>query len=139
MVHGLPIRSSLSFEVSPSGAQLGRRAARPYNTGATMSDQKKTRRAMLQEFVAKMPDDAFSRYGLAMECMNSGDASAADAQFSELLRRNADYVPAYLMYAQFLSKESRGDEARRVLETGITAAASRGDQHARSEMEGLLA
>jgi len=28
---------------------------------------------MLEEFVATKPDDAFSRYGLAMECMNSGD------------------------------------------------------------------
>src|SRR5258706_390827 len=43
-----------------------------------MTDQKKTRRQMLEEFVAGKPDDAFSRYGLAMECMNSGDAAAAD-------------------------------------------------------------
>ena len=32
-----------------------------------MPDQKKTRRQMLEEFVANKPDDAFSRYGLAME------------------------------------------------------------------------
>ena len=43
-----------------------------------MIEQKKSRRQMLEEFVIKKPDDAFSRYGLAMECMNSGDASAAD-------------------------------------------------------------
>ena len=72
-----------------------------------MSEQKKTRRQMLEEFVAKKPDDAFSRYGLAMECMNGGDTGAADEHFRELLRRNADYVPAYLMYAQMLSREAR--------------------------------
>lgn len=103
-----------------------------------MGEQKKTRRQMLEEFVAKKPDDAFSRYGLAMECMNSGDPAAADTHFRALLERNADYVPAYLIYGQFLARESRPDEARQVLSTGINAAAKKGDQHAASEMETLL-
>jgi Tfp pilus assembly protein PilF len=103
-----------------------------------MIEPKKTRRQMLEEFVAKKPDDPFSRYGLAMECMNSGDTAAANDQFRTLLDRNADYVPAYLMYAQMLSRESRTDEARNVLSIGITAAERKGDQHARSEMESLL-
>jgi cytochrome c-type biogenesis protein CcmH/NrfG len=103
-----------------------------------MADLKKTRRQMLEEFVAKKPDDAFSRYGLAMECMNSGDPAAADTHFRALLDRNADYIPAYLMYAQLLARESRPAEAKQVLTSGIAAAAKRGDQHARSEMETLL-
>jgi thioredoxin-like negative regulator of GroEL len=103
-----------------------------------VSEQKKTRRQMLEEFVARKPDDAFSRYGLAMECMNSGDPDAADTHFRALLQSNADYVPAYLMYAQLLVRESRGAEARTVLSSGIAAAEKKGDQHARSEMEGLL-
>jgi thioredoxin-like negative regulator of GroEL len=103
-----------------------------------MSDQKKSRRQMLEEFVAKKPDDAFSRYGLAMECMNSGDPKSADEHFRTLLRSNQEYVPAYLMYAQLLVRESRPDEARTVLSSGIAAADKKGDQHARSEMETLL-
>jgi thioredoxin-like negative regulator of GroEL len=103
-----------------------------------MSEQKKTRRQMLEEFVAKKPDDPFSRYGLAMECMNCGDTTAADGHFRELLQRNADYVAAYLMYAQMLSREARAEEARQVLSTGISAADRKGDLHARSEMETLL-
>src|SRR6266403_3262056 len=102
-----------------------------------MTDQKKTRRQLLEEFVAKKPDDAFSRYGLAMECMNSGDP-AADAHFRALLASNADYIPAYLMYAQLLARESRPAEAKQVLSTGIAAAAKKGDQHASSEMQALL-
>src|SRR5947209_16357094 len=97
---------------------------------------KKSRRGMLEEFVAKKPDDAFSGYGLAMECMNSGDAAAANEHFRALLQQNAEYVPAYLMYAQLLVREARGDEARTVLSSGIAAADKKGDQHARSEMEG---
>ena len=104
-----------------------------------MSEQKKSRRQMLEEFVAKSPADAFSRYGLAMECMNSGDASAADQHFRLLIERNTEYVPAYLMYAQLLVRESRGEEARAILSSGIAAAEKKGDQHARSEMETLLA
>lgn len=103
-----------------------------------MNEPKKTRRSMLEEFVAKKPDDAFARYGLAMECMNSGDAVAASEHFRALLQRNADYVPAYLMYAQFLVRESRRQEAREVLSVGMSAADRKGDQHARSEMETLL-
>lgn len=93
---------------------------------------------MLQEFVAKKPDDAFSRYGLAIECMNSGDSAAADGHFRHLIDHNSGYVPAYLMYAQFLARESRREEARKVLADGITAATQKGDAHARSEMEALF-
>jgi Tfp pilus assembly protein PilF len=103
-----------------------------------MSEQKKSRREMLEEFVTRKPDDAFSRYGLALEYMNQGDGSAAEQHFRALIERNAEYVPAYLMYAQLLVRESRGEEARAILSSGIAAAMRKGDQHARSEMEGLL-
>jgi thioredoxin-like negative regulator of GroEL len=103
-----------------------------------MTDQKKTRRQMLEEFLAKKPDDAFSRYGLALECMNNGDPSAADTHFSALLERHADYIPAYLMYGQLLARESRTAEAKQILSNGIAAAAKKGDRHASSEMEALL-
>jgi cytochrome c-type biogenesis protein CcmH/NrfG len=103
-----------------------------------MSEQKKSRRQMLEEFVVEKPDDTFSRYGLAMECMNTGDASAAESHFRALLERNPDYVPAYLMFAQMLARESRASDAKQVLSSGIVAAIKNGDQHARSEMEALL-
>jgi hypothetical protein len=103
-----------------------------------MTEQKKTRRQLLEDFVAKKPDDAFSRYGLALECMNGGDPAAADTHFRALLERNADYIPAYLMYGQLLARESRTIEARQILSNGIAAAAKKGDQHASSEMETFL-
>jgi len=103
-----------------------------------MADQKKTRRELLEAFVAQKPDDAFSRYGLAMECMNTGDTTAAESNFRELLQRNADYVPAYLMFAQMLAREARAEDAREVLGKGIAAASKAGNGHALSEMEALL-
>jgi predicted Zn-dependent protease len=122
-----------------AGHEFGRRCADPYNTKAQMNEQKKTRREMLEEYVDKKPDDAFSRYGLAMECVNGGDSAAADMHFRTLIENNPDYVPAYLMYAQLLVRESRVGEAKQVLSSGISAAAQKGNQHAQAEMETLLA
>ena len=99
---------------------------------------KKTRRQFLEEFVAKKPDDAFSRYGLALECMNSGDVAAADEHFRALLHSNTAYIPGYQMYGQFLAREHRTEEARMVLTAGIAAAEKAGNTHARSEMEAFL-
>lgn len=104
-----------------------------------MSEQKKTRRQMLEQLVANKPDDAFARYGLAMECMNNGEPAAAEKHFRALLERNTDYVPAYLMYAHLLVRESRGAEAKKILLSGMEAATKEGHEHARSEMEGLFA
>lgn len=93
---------------------------------------------MLEELVAQKPDDAFGRYGLALECMNSGDAAAADEHFRALLERNSAYIPGYQMYGQFLAREERIEEARKVLTAGITEADKAGNSHARSEMEAFL-
>lgn len=103
-----------------------------------MTAPQKSRREVLEVFVAEKPDDAFSRYGLALEFMNSGDAASAEAQFRELLRRNPTYVPGFQMLGQLLAKQSRADEARTILTQGISAAAKAGNGHAQSEMEGLL-
>ena len=104
-----------------------------------MSEQKKTRREMFEEFLTKNPNDAFTLYGLALECVNSGDFPAAEAHFRALLESHPDYVPGYQMYAQNLARHGREEEARRVLMRGLEAAARARNQHALSEMQGLLA
>ena len=105
----------------------------------TNEPQKKTRRKTLEEFLAARPADAFSRYALALECMNTGDTGAADAHFRKLLELNPEYIPAYLMHGQLLARDSRPDEARQVLTAGVAVAGKKGDAHARSELEALLA
>lgn len=106
---------------------------------STTQPQKKTRRQLLEDFVAAKPTDAFARYGLAMECANSGDAAAADENFKALLAAHVDYVAGYFQYGQFLAKSGRTDEARFTLTTGIATALRTGDEHARAEMETALA
>lgn len=101
--------------------------------------QKKSRRQMLEEFVAQKPNDAFARYGLAMECANTGDAAAAGEHFQALLTAHPEYVAGYFQYGQLLGKTGRTEEARSMLSSGIDAARRAGDDHARSEMEAALA
>ncbi len=103
-----------------------------------MTDQKKTRRQKLEEFLAQNPSDAFTLYGLALECINSGDPASAESYFRKLLQANPEYVPGYQMYAQTLAQANRADEAKSILTQGIQAATRAGNQHARSEMEALL-
>jgi predicted Zn-dependent protease len=103
-----------------------------------MSEQNKTRRQKLEDFLAKNPNDAFTRYGIALECVREGDLPSAESHFKTLLQCNPDYVPCYQMYAQTLAQTQRPDDAKSVLTEGIKAAIRQNNQHARSEMEGLL-
>ena len=104
-----------------------------------MTDQNKTRRQKLEELLARNPNDAFTLYGVALECVKEGDLPGAETHFRTLLQSNPDYVPGYQMYAQTLVQNDRADDARSILTQGIQAAIRAGNAHARSEMEGLLA
>jgi tetratricopeptide (TPR) repeat protein len=104
-----------------------------------MTDPSKVRRLKLEEFLAQNPNDAFARYGIALDCFRQGELHAADTHFKTLLINNPDYVPAYQMYAQMLAQSDRVEEAKSVLNKGIESAIRVGNQHARSEMESHLA
>ncbi len=93
---------------------------------------------MLNEILAGNPDDAFARYGLAMEYSNSGAVENALVEFGKLLAAHPDYTAGYFMAAQALAKSNRNEEARKMLTDGIASAARTGNSHARSEMEAML-
>lgn len=103
-----------------------------------MPQAQKSRREMLEQFVAQKPTDAFARYGLALECANSGDDSAAIGHFEKLLETNPGYVAGYFQFGQLLSRLGRIDEARKTLSNGIVVAQKAGDAHARDEMQAAL-
>ena len=104
-----------------------------------MTEQNKTRRQKLEDFLAKNPNDTFTRYGIALECVKEGDLPAAESHFKALIQANPEYVPGYQMWAQTLAQNDRPEDAKTVLTQGIQAAIRAGNQHARTEMEGLLA
>jgi thioredoxin-like negative regulator of GroEL len=94
--------------------------------------------AMLTEILAANPEDAFARYGLALEYSNSGKVDQAIAEFATLIAKNPDYTPAYFMAAQTLAKADRNDEAKRMLVDGVSSARRTGNTHAQSEMTAML-
>jgi tetratricopeptide (TPR) repeat protein len=93
--------------------------------------------AALNEILSLDPNNAFARYGLAMEHVTLGDPEAALAEFATCIDRNPDYVPAYQMSAQTLVTLNRTDEALARLHDGIAAANRTANQHALAEMEAM--
>jgi len=104
-----------------------------------MTQQQKTRRQLLEEFAAANPNDAFARYGLALECSTSGDHEAAIKYFRQLLSAHPEYVAGYFHFGRLLARLARTEEAKQILTTGISVARQVGDQHACTEMEAALA
>ncbi len=93
---------------------------------------------MLEEFLRENPNDAFARYGLALEHVKAGDVEAGLCEFRTLLEKNPDYTAAYQMAGQTLASAGRNDEAIKMLSDGIACARRTGNTHAMSEMESLL-
>ena len=94
--------------------------------------------AMLQEILEQAPDDAFARYGLALEYSNSGQTDQALDHFEKLLSKHPDYTAGYFMAAQSLAKAERIDEAKKMLGDGIASAKRTGNAHALAEMQEML-
>ena len=94
-----------------------------------------TRLEILRTMVEQKPEDAFGRYGLAMEYVRTGDLEAAVAEFEALLAHNPGYAAGYFHGGQTLEKLGRADEARALYRQGI---AQTRDEHARGEMQAAL-
>jgi predicted Zn-dependent protease len=96
------------------------------------------RLAMLNEILSQNPEDAFARYGLAMEYSKSGEVERALEEFGKLLSTHPDYTAGYFMAAQTLVSASRVAEAKKMLVEGISSARRTGNAHAQSEMTAML-
>ena len=93
---------------------------------------------ILRAMVAQNPADAFARYGLAMEFVNSGQMENAVAEFQALLEHNPNYAAGYFHGGQVLEKLGDVQQARAFYEKGIEVTGRTGDQHARSELQAAL-
>ena len=93
---------------------------------------------MLTEILTHNPNDAFARYGLAMEHANQGQTEAATEEFNRLLAAHPDYTAGYFMAAQTLAKAQRSEDAKARLAQGIASARRTGNQHALNEMQAML-
>ncbi|MGH9475404.1 MAG: tetratricopeptide repeat protein [Terriglobales bacterium] len=97
-----------------------------------------SRKEQLAAFVREHPQDAFGRYGLAMELMRGGEPEAALAEFRLLHEQHPDYAAGFQQAGQLLLSLDRRAEARAMLERGLAASRRQGDRRAAGEMQGLL-
>ena len=94
--------------------------------------------AALTDILSQDPNDAFARYGLAMEYSKTGEVERALEEFGKLLAAHPDYTAGYFMAAQTLASANRAEEAKKMLVEGIASARRTGNTHAQSEMTAML-
>jgi len=92
----------------------------------------------LLELLKAEPDDAFLRYGVAMEYQKAKQHEKAIAEFEELARRNPDYVPGYFMWGRSLEQKGDIAAAKMIYTKGIQVARKVGDTHAAGEITEAL-
>jgi tetratricopeptide (TPR) repeat protein len=92
----------------------------------------------LKQMLAQDPENAFARYGLAMEYSKNDLFEDAIAEFKAVINQDSTYVAAYYHGGQALEKLGRAEDARDFYEQGIEACNRKGDAHTRSEIEAAL-
>jgi predicted Zn-dependent protease len=102
--------------------------------------EKSARRQMLEASLELDPADTFLRYGLALQCLREGDVEEGRARLRALIADHpADQVAAHQQLGQSYLDAGEIGPALETLHQGIALARTRGDWHAASEMEGLIA
>jgi len=94
--------------------------------------------AAFTEILGQNPEDAFARYGLAMEYIQRDQIEMALDQFNKLKTLQPDYTAGYQMAAQTLMNSGRIEEAVQRLQLGVECARRTGNGHALAEMQGML-
>lgn len=97
-----------------------------------------SRMQQLQRMLERSPDDAFLLYGLALEFKKGHDSKQAITHLDRVIQIDPGYCYAYFQKGQVYESIGDLDAARKAYREGIDAARKKGDDHARSELEGAL-
>jgi tetratricopeptide (TPR) repeat protein len=97
-----------------------------------------SRLEILKTMVEQKPEDAFGRYGLAMEYVRGGELETAVGEFVVLLKYNPGYAAGYFHGGQTLEKLGRVEDARELYRKGIEVTTASGDAHTKSELIAAL-
>ena len=101
--------------------------------------EKSPRRLMLEQSLSESPDDAFLRYGLAMQCLRDGDVEEGRERLRSLIADDPDrQIAAYQQLGQSYADSGDVAEATAILRVGMAKARASGDWHAAAEMEQVL-
>ncbi len=94
---------------------------------------------MLEQSLSESPDDAFLRYGLAMQCLRDGDIEEGRQRLRSLIADDPDrQIAAYQQLGQSYVDTDEPEAAMTALREGVARARAAGDGHAAAEMEQLL-
>ena len=93
---------------------------------------------ILKGFLKDNPNDSFSRYALALECVKLGQNDEALREFEAVRNADPEYVATYYQLGQLYQKLGRKHDAEKTYRTGITVSAKAGDDHTRGELEAAL-
>jgi predicted Zn-dependent protease len=99
-----------------------------------MTDRLETMRAM----VARAPDNALARFGLANELLKAGMHEEGATELAAYLARHDDEGAGWLRYADTLHALGREEEARAAIVKGTDAAARYGHAALTAEFESRL-
>ncbi len=94
-----------------------------------------TRLDTFRGMVAKNPDNALARFGLANEAAKAGLFEEALEHYEEYLRRHDDEGNGWARAAELFEKLGRIDEAKDARRKGIAAAHRFGHPSMRNELE----
>ena len=89
----------------------------------------------LRALVAKKPDDARARFGLAVEYERVGDWDQAITHLNEYLRLADDEGNGFARHARALRKRGKDAEARAAFQRGIESANSHGHPSLAAELD----
>lgn len=95
--------------------------------------------AALEKMLARSPDDARARFGLALELEKLGRWEEAAAQLARYLELTDDEGNAWGRLGHALRQLGRDDEAREAYARGMTAARAHGHPTMAAEFEEVLA
>jgi len=92
----------------------------------------------LQEFLAKDPNDNFTRYAIGLEYASVKDYPNAIKSLEELRSLDPMYVPTYYQLASFYRETDDPEKALEIYQLGIKTARQANDLHAASELQAAL-
>jgi Tfp pilus assembly protein PilF len=102
------------------------------------SMDKKNRVEQLKEFLAEDPGDVFSRYALALEYINSGEADAAEKEFLEVLKIKRDYLPVFYQLGKLYESRNDIEKAIAIYQSGMEIAREQNNVKTLNELRGAM-
>lgn len=96
------------------------------------------RLSKLQKMLDRQPGDPFTLYAIGLEHKKAGRAEQAIEFLDRCIQFDPGYCYAFFQKGQILESTGDIESAKAAYRQGINAATLKGDNHARSELEGAL-